>query len=611
MNSHRPLTRFLISLAFALTAAGALAQSDPPARAGSLSRTEGSVVLAPAGETDWADAALNRPVTSGDRLWTDPRARAEVQLGSAVLHLDELTFLEVLSLDEGLFQSNLHEGTVEARVRELAEGETFEIDTPQLALRITQPGDYRIDVDPAAGTTQISVRGGAAVAYGAGGQALHLTEGPPLAFAGNELEQVTPPAPAVDDSFEAWAQDLNRRQDESLAARFVPLDVVGYPQLDMNGTWAQEPSYGPVWYPAAVAVDWAPYRYGHWEWIRPWGWTWVDNARWGFAPFHYGRWALIGSRWAWVPGRMPRRPLYAPALVAFIGGASWNVAGGSPDSIAWYPLAPGETWNPSFRASPRYLRNANVYVANAPQQRGGHAFRTQPAAVTGVRIADFSHGQPVHQHWQRVSAANLARAQVIVPPVRTDARARRDDANTVRAQPSPAARAPMPAPSSRAQPPQASIPAIRAPGGPGRVVPPMREHAAAPAPSWPRGRHGEADDPRAQWQLDRLQREQQLEQQRQQQRMDQQRELRDQQFRQRMLQEQRQRAVPSPVSQTSRLMPSAIPSGVPRQVLPAARAQDQRDAGRTGTGTVREGRPSAGHEDGDRGSGRGHAGRVS
>jgi hypothetical protein len=29
--------------------------------------------------------------------------------------------------------------------------------------------------------------------------------------------------------------------------------------------------------------------------MSPWGWTWVDNAPWGFAPFHYGRWVGAGA----------------------------------------------------------------------------------------------------------------------------------------------------------------------------------------------------------------------------------------------------------------------------------------------------------------------------
>jgi hypothetical protein len=51
-----------------------------------------------------------------------------------------------------------------------------------------------------------------------------------------------------------------------------------------------------------------------WRWVMPWGWSWVDDAAWGFAPSHYGRWASIPEtdsldpsapgpeRWGWVPG---------------------------------------------------------------------------------------------------------------------------------------------------------------------------------------------------------------------------------------------------------------------------------------------------------------------
>ena len=56
------------------------------------------------------------------------------------------------------------------------------------------------------------------------------------------------------------------------------------------------PNTAPMWMPNGVAADWAPYRYGHWVWISPWGWTWVDDASWGFAPFHYGRWVQCRRR---------------------------------------------------------------------------------------------------------------------------------------------------------------------------------------------------------------------------------------------------------------------------------------------------------------------------
>src|SRR6185369_3338404 len=97
MSSHLPrrfclllrsLTLPLLLLAFSHVA---LAQVDPPARVATLSHAEGSVAYAPAGETEWGAAAINRPITRGDRLWTDPGGRAEVHLGSATLHMDSQT----------------------------------------------------------------------------------------------------------------------------------------------------------------------------------------------------------------------------------------------------------------------------------------------------------------------------------------------------------------------------------------------------------------------------------------------------------------------------------------------------------------------------------------
>src|SRR5205814_1992738 len=102
-----------------------------------------------------------------------------------------------------------------------------------------------------------------------------------------------------------------------------------------------EPQYGAIWVPRRVPVDWAPYRYGHWAWIEPWGWTWVDDAPWGFAPFHYGRWIFTAGNWGWVPGPRTVRPVYAPALVAWVGGPRLNASvsiGGGRGGVAWFPL---------------------------------------------------------------------------------------------------------------------------------------------------------------------------------------------------------------------------------------------------------------------------------
>ncbi len=425
MTANPLLSRMVLArcaaLLLTLAAVSAFAQSDPPARVASLSQIEGSVVLAPAGDTEWTDAVLNRPVTRGDRLWTDPGARAEVHLGSAVLHADGETFLDFTALDDRTLQASLNEGTVNARVRQLLAGENFEIDTPHLAFRATVPGDYRIDVDPANGITQVTVHSGSATVYGASGRSQQLVAGQQLAFAGRDLEPVAAQAPR-DDGFDRWAADRNRREDESVAARYVPRDVVGYQQLDPYGTWSEDPTYGAIWFPQITIADWAPYRYGHWEWIRPWGWTWVDDAPWGFAPFHYGRWAMIGRRWAWVPGRIGPRPIYSPALVSFIGGTgdrgSWSLSIGSRPGIAWYPLAPGEAWHPFYRASPTYVRNVN---RNFDWHRGTsgspYTYQRRPEAVTAVRVDDFRQGRPVHRHWTPVTPGQIARAPAGVQPV--------------------------------------------------------------------------------------------------------------------------------------------------------------------------------------------------
>jgi hypothetical protein len=420
MKSNPSLSRLLFSrvapmLVLLFSGALAMAQADPPARVANLSRIEGSVVFAPAGETEWANAELNRPVTRGDRVWTDPGARAELHLGSSAVHLDSQTFVDVANVDSLAFQASLNEGTVNARVRDLQPGENFELDTPQLAFRATEPGDYRVGGDAKSGTTRVIVRSGAAQVFGAGGESLQMRAGEQLAFTGRALEEVALQVLPQDNGFERWVADLNRREDQSVTARYVPRDVVGYQQLDAHGTWTEDSDYGAVWYPTVAVADWAPYRYGHWDFIAPWGWTWIENEPWGFAPFHYGRWAMIGSRWGWVPGRLGPRPVYSPALVGFVGGGngvSFSLSIGGGSGIAWFPLAPGEAWRPYYHASDRYVRNINRYVV-VNNTRGNNNFYTyqhRSDAVTAVNVNDFSRGRPVHEHWTRVNPSEIARA---------------------------------------------------------------------------------------------------------------------------------------------------------------------------------------------------------
>lgn len=405
-----------------LASFGAVAQEagDPPGRVARLTLAEGAVSFAEAGGNDWTNAQFTRPMTGGDRLWVDKGSRGELHAGSTALRLGALTHMEIMALDDQSTELNLTQGSLSVRVREMQAGERLEIGTPNLAVSITQPGEYRIDVDPTRETTRVAVHAGAATVYGENREAANLSPQQQMSFAQRNLTPAAPNAYLQRDALDQWAADRDRLEDQSVTARYVSRDVVGYQQLDQHGEWRTDPGYGPVWYPRVTVADWAPYRYGQWRWISPWGWTWIDDAPWGFAPFHYGRWAQVGPRWGWVPGPRTHRPVYAPALVAFVGGngsgANWNISvgPGSP-GVAWFPLGPGDAFRPGYRASRRYFDNVNrsVVVSNNPGQL--YANQRRPGAVTAVSAEDFGRGRP-GRGFQRVPDAELARARVVEPP---------------------------------------------------------------------------------------------------------------------------------------------------------------------------------------------------
>ncbi|SAK42528.1 DUF6600 domain-containing protein [Caballeronia ptereochthonis] len=397
--------------AFAQTSPAAAAQSsqnDPPGRIARLNYMAGTVTTEPAGASDWSYAQINRPLTTGDQLWNDQNARSELHIGSTAVRLGSSTALSVLALDDNAAQLKVAQGTLSTHVRELPPGTSYEIDTPNAALAITTPGDMRVDVAPDGRATTVTVRSGGVTAYGDGG-AVQLAGGQQVTFEGTNLQQASANAAPGPDAFDQWAASRDAAEDRSISARYVSRDIPGYQDLDANGTWRSDPSYGPVWVPNSVSADWAPYREGHWAWQDPWGWTWVDDAPWGFAPYHYGRWAYIGSQWAWVPGptAVSAPPAYAPALVAFVGngdsGVDWNVAltvgGVAAAGLAWFPLGPGEAWHPHRDGwSPRYYErvNRNVYVDRS--EHNTYVNYRAPRALTAAPANMFVRGQPVgHQ----------------------------------------------------------------------------------------------------------------------------------------------------------------------------------------------------------------------
>jgi hypothetical protein len=447
------LILFSVLLTFAMLAPNRVLadDDDPPSRVARLSFVQGQVSFSPAGTDDWVSAVLNRPITTGDKLWTDQGARAELHIGLAAIRLGDQTGFSVLNLDDRMMQLRLTEGTLNLRVRRLEQNESIEVDTPNLAFSVLRPGRYRFNVNEAGDTTIVNVREGEGEVTG-GGSTYTVHPGQQGVFTGTDsLGADIEALPDLDD-FDSWCDERDLREDHSVARQYVSDDVIGYQDLDDYGGWRPVPEYGTVWFPHVTVVGWAPYRFGHWIWVSPWGWTWVDDAPWGFAPFHYGRWVFVGGGWGWVPCP-PRaaavayvRPVYAPALVAWVGGphfaAGIAFGGGfaAGVNVGWFPLGPREVFVPSYPVSRTYVNNVNisnttvnqtvinnyynttVVNRNVTVNNVRYANQSVPGAVTATSPHAFTSAQPVSRNLVAVNQREIATAPVgvhapeVVPP---------------------------------------------------------------------------------------------------------------------------------------------------------------------------------------------------
>jgi hypothetical protein len=415
-----------------LLASQAVAQApshyDPPARVARLSYLEGDVSFSPAGEPDWVQAGINRPLIRGDRLWSDRRGRAELQIGGAAIRLDEYTAVSLLELDDRLGQFELTEGRINLFVRRLHPDQSYEIATPTLALVITEPGSYTVEVAEDGRWTEVQMWRGSADAYGERAR-FPLMEGDSVRFYDARLRDYEFAALRPTE-FDRFSFTRDERFERSPSLRYVSDDVIGYDDLDRYGSWSRVSDYGPVWFPTRVSAGWAPYRHGHWIWQEPWGWTWVDDAPWGFASSHYGRWVLVRDRWGWVPAPPRARAVYAPALVAFVGGSNWSVGVSlRSDPIGWFPLGPRDIYVPSYRVSrdyftrvnygPTYISNTqiiniynNYYVRDRSLAQIDYSYRSMSSAVTVVPSDVFIRSQPVSRAALRVDTEAFTRAEV-------------------------------------------------------------------------------------------------------------------------------------------------------------------------------------------------------
>ena len=453
----------LVSMCFLITLGTAAAQ-DPPSRVARISYMNGQVSFEPSSVDQWTQASLNYPMTTGDNLYTDNGSRAVLRIGRNAIRLNDGTNFQFVNLSDQVVQISINSGSVGVRLRSLYRGEVWEVDTPTGAVTLDHPGEYRIDADGNQNATMVTCRSGQAEVTAAN-QSFSVYGRQTAYFGQDGNPDIRDQNP--NDDFDNFSYSRDRLEDVP-PPQYVSQDLDGYEDLNANGSWRQDSEYGPVWVPR-VEAGWAPYQSGHWAWIDPWGWTWVDQASWGFAPFHYGRWANFGGSWGWCPGPVGIRPVYAPALVAFVGGGGFGVSIGlgGGGAVGWFPLGPRDPFIPSYRVSDAYVRNVNISntritninITNVNVTNVNYMNRNVPGAVVAVPQQAFASAQSVQRARVQVTPAQLQQVRVVgtaapVVPVRasvlattSNARVATPPANIVN-RPVVAKLAPPPAPVS-------------------------------------------------------------------------------------------------------------------------------------------------------------------
>lgn len=365
----------------------------PPSRVGRVAAIAGAVTMRQAGG-DWGDAEINAPVAAGMAVRTGPGARALLRIGNTTLALAPASELELAGLDRRNTNLVLHAGRIGVGVMAGEPARNTEIDLVEGGVWLLSSGDFDITAGTPASPTRIASLAGRARFVGHGLDTV-VADGAAAMLNGQSSLAVNWQRADADD-FSQWWRQRDDGNAGSPALQYVSPELTGYRALDAGGRWETLDGSGVVWFPAAVPAGWAPYRDGHWRWITPWGWTWIDNADWGFATSHYGRWAWIRgtdqetTRWGWVPGARVADPVYAPALVAFLGTAAIGLSypDASGPAVAWFPLAPDEVYWPRYVTDLDTIRRINqgsVTDASAigPAVEGG-----PPAAVV---VGDYQN----------------------------------------------------------------------------------------------------------------------------------------------------------------------------------------------------------------------------
>ncbi|HEY7542464.1 MAG TPA: DUF6600 domain-containing protein [Methylomirabilota bacterium] len=434
--------RVAISAILALALVSQMAPGAGPAIAaegddGSIGRTpprlsyaDGEVSYFRPGAQDWAPAEVNTALAPGDELYTGNRGNLELQIGGrAFVRAWGDSQLGLVNHEPDFIQIKVTSGHVSLDLRTIDAGRAVELDTPHAAFTIDRQGYYRIDVTETS-TSFVTRRSGQATMTPAGGQAVAVAASEEVVLEGTPTPIVRSYVAPELDVWDKWNYARTDDLIDAVSSRYVSAGVYGVDDLDHYGDWRVVPTYGSVWVPQSVPADWAPYSTGRWVLDPFYGWTWVDTAPWGWAPYHYGRWVSVSGYWAWAPGPVIVRPVYAPALVAFFGGASVKVAIGVP-GVSWVALSWGEPlvpwWGrPQFIGrptwtgwgGPRVVNNVVVNRTTVVNVTNINVYKntTVEHAVVAVREDHFGRGGNVQQ--ARVAQVDARRLEPARTPIR-------------------------------------------------------------------------------------------------------------------------------------------------------------------------------------------------
>jgi hypothetical protein len=366
------------------------------------------------GDADWVAGVINAPLLAGDRISTGPNSRAEAEFDAGnLIRLGGMVEIRISAMEAGRLQVELAHGTATYRVLRPS-AINAEVDTPNISIKPSRVGAYRISVTDS-GQTELTVRAGDVEVFSPRGSQWVNAGQTMIARGATADPEFQIVAAAAADGWDAWSDSRDRVLMQSRSAQRVPQGVYGSEDLDNHGTWVYTPDYGNVWQPQ-VGPGWAPYQVGQWEWLDWYGWTWVSADPWGWAPYHYGRWFnRAGYGWLWYPGVFGVPHYWSPALVGFFGfggGVGFGVGFGF-GNIGWVPLAPYEVFHPwwgrGYYGSAGYIsRSMNITGVNI---RNAYQNARIANGVTGLSVHDFQNGRGANV--VRPTASQFASAGMI------------------------------------------------------------------------------------------------------------------------------------------------------------------------------------------------------